>query len=271
MPELPEVETTRRGLEPHLVGRNFASVEIRQPRLRWPVSQSLPTRLAGAPIESMRRRGKYLLLKTAAGTLIIHLGMSGSMRLVADGLPLHPHDHAIFTLDSGQRLVFHDPRRFGALVWTETSPAAHPLLSHLGFEPFDPEFTGEWLYRTSRNRRQAVKTLLMDQRIVVGIGNIYANEALFQSGIHPSRPGGRISESRYRLLVENIRQILGWAIEQGGTTLRDFINEKGQPGYFQLALQVYGRENRPCPRCTTAIRRIRLGQRATYYCPRCQR
>ncbi len=271
MPELPEVETTRRGLEPHLLGRCFQTIEIRQSRLRWPVPQELAKRLTAAPIKNLERRGKYLLLEIGNGTLIIHLGMSGNLRLASSDFPLRPHDHAVFTLDTGQRLVFHDPRRFGALVWTEAPPQTHPLLRHLGVEPFDPLFTGGLLHRIAQNRRQAVKTLVMDQRIVVGIGNIYANEALFLAGIHPSRPAGSISKTRYQGLAESIRQVLASAIGQGGTTLRDFSNAKGQPGYFQLALQVYGREEQPCPRCTQSIRRIILGQRATYYCPYCQK
>lgn len=271
MPELPEVETIRRGLEPHLLGRRFQTIEIRQPRLRWPVSLDLAKRLTAAPINDLMRRGKYLLLEIGNGTLIIHLGMSGNLRLASSDLALRPHDHVIFTLDSGQRLVFHDPRRFGALVWTEAPPETHPLLRHLGVEPFDPLFTGGLLHRISRSRRQAIKTLVMDQRIIAGIGNIYANEALFLAGIHPSRPAGCISKMRYQELAESIRQILASAIVQGGTTLRDFSNAKGQPGYFQLALQVYGRQEQPCPRCAQSIRRIMLGQRATYYCPHCQK
>lgn len=271
MPELPEVEITRRGLEPYLVGRCFQTIEIRQPRLRWPVSQDLAKQLTAAPIQSLVRRGKYLLLKIENGTLIIHLGMSGNLRLASPDLPLRPHDHAVFTLDTGQRLVFHDPRRFGALVWTEAPPETHPLLRHLGVEPFDPLFTGRLLHRISRSRRQAVKSLIMDQRLVVGVGNIYANEALFLAGIHPARPAGRLSMMRYQGLAESIRQILTSAIGQGGTTLRDFSDAKGQPGYFQLALQVYAREAQPCPHCTQLIRRIVLGQRATYYCPSCQK
>lgn len=271
MPELPEVETIRLGLEPHLLGRHFQSVEIRQPRLRWPVSQDLAKRLTVAPIEELKRRGKYLLIKTGNGTLIIHLGMSGSLCLISSDSPLRPHDHAAFTLDTGQRLVFHDPRRFGALVWTEAPAETHPLLRHLGVEPFDPLFTGGLLRQISRSRRQAVKSLIMDQRIVTGIGNIYANEALFLAGIHPSRPAGRISRTRYQELTESIRRVLASAICQGGSTLRDFSDANGQPGYFQLTFKVYGREDQPCPRCAQPIRKIFLGQRATYYCPFCQK
>ncbi len=271
MPELPEVETIRRGLEPYLVGRRFAAVEIHQPRLRWQIADNLASRLTAAPVKRLWRRGKYLLLTTESGTLIIHLGMSASLWLVPPDFSLRLHDHAVFTLESGQRLVFHDPRRFGALVWTEAPPETHPLLRDLGVEPFDPEFNGELLYRISRNRRQAIKTFIMNQHLVVGIGNIYANEALFLAGIHPSRPASRISKERHQKLAEGIRQTLTLAIEQGGTTLRDFSNATGQPGYFQLALQVYGRENQLCLRCATPIRRTTLRQRATYYCPRCQK
>ncbi|GAB6067500.1 bifunctional DNA-formamidopyrimidine glycosylase/DNA-(apurinic or apyrimidinic site) lyase [Methylothermus subterraneus] len=269
MPELPEVETIRQSLEPYLVGKRVQSVAIFQPRLRWPVAPDLAEQLPKAPIEEIKRRGKYLLVQTGNGVLIVHLGMSGSLRLSSSEQPLRPHDHAAFTLEAGERLIFHDPRRFGALVWT-SNPATHPLLCHLGLEPFDPLFTGDWLWRLARGRRQAVKSLLMDQRVVVGIGNIYANEALFSAGIHPARPAGEISKPRYQKLVTAVRGILALAIAQGGTTLRDFSDATGRPGYFQLALQVYGREGKPCPRCARPIRRIALGQRATYYCARCQ-
>jgi formamidopyrimidine-DNA glycosylase len=270
MPELPEVETIRRGLEPRLIGRRLHKVEIFEPRLRFPVAQDLPQNLTAATIVALRRRGKYLLLETEAGVLIIHLGMSGSLRLTSPELPRRPHDHAAFTLDTGQRLVFHDPRRFGALIWTQ-APDEHPLLSKLGVEPFDPAFNGEWLYRISRARRQAVKSWMMDQQVIAGVGNIYANEALFHARIHPARPAQQISQEEYHQLTVSLRHTLAAAIAHGGTTLRDFSDAAGRPGYFQLTLQVYARAGQPCSLCTQPIQRMVLGQRATYYCARCQK
>ncbi|BCX82298.1 formamidopyrimidine-DNA glycosylase [Methylomarinovum caldicuralii] len=270
MPELPEVETTRRGLEPHLRGRRIVSVRVRQPRLRWPVADGLAGQVCGQTIRALQRRGKYLLLQLETGHLIVHLGMSGSLRLT-DTATFGKHDHVIFTLDDGRSLVLRDPRRFGAVLWWPGPVEDHPLLRDLGPEPLSPDFDGAWLYRRSRGSRRAVKQFLMDQHVVAGIGNIYANEALFAAGIDPRRPAGRIGRRRYDCLAAAVKAVLERAIVQGGTTLRDFVNDKGQPGYFQLALQVYGREGQPCPRCHTPIERITLGQRATYLCPRCQR
>ncbi len=270
MPELPEVETIRRGLEPQLVGRRLQRVEVFQPKLRWPVAQDLAQNLTAAPIVALRRRGKYLLLETEAGVLIVHLGMSGSLRFTSPELPRRPHDHAAFTLDTGQRLIFYDPRRFGALIWTQ-APYEHPLLSKLGVEPFDPAFSGEWLYQISRARRQAVKSWVMDQQVIAGVGNIYANEALFHAGIHPTRPAEQISQEEYQQLAVSLRHTLAAAIAQGGTTLRDFSDASGRPGYFQLTLKVYARAGQPCSVCTQPIQKIALGQRATYYCARCQK
>ncbi len=270
MPELPEVETTRRGLEPHLCGRRIVSVEVRQPRLRWPVPADLATQVRGQAIRALKRRGKYLLFELEAGHLIIHLGMSGSLRL-SHRADFGKHDHVIFTLDDGRFLVLRDPRRFGAVLWWADPVETHPLLRDLGPEPLSPEFDGAWLYRRSRGSHRAVKNFLMDQHVVVGIGNIYANEALFTAGIDPRRPAGRIGRRRYDRLARAVKAVLERAIGQGGTTLRDFVNEEGRPSYFQLALQVYGWAGKPCPRCRTPIERITLGQRATYLCPRCQR
>ncbi len=271
MPELPEVETTRRGLIPHLRGRCIHRLNILQPKLRWTVPSDLGEKLCGRKILNINRRGKYLLVETGTGTLIVHLGMSGSLRIAGPKSGLRKHDHAVFQLDSGQRLIFHDPRRFGALLWTDAPVEEHPLLKPLGPEPFDPAFCGSWLYKFSRNSRSAIKCLIMNQRIVVGVGNIYANEALYLAGIRPGRTAAIIARKRYDRLTQSIRQVLSEAIAQGGTTLRDFTNEKGQPGYFQLALKVYGKADQPCPACHTPIRLVTLGQRATYFCPRCQR
>jgi len=271
MPELPEVETTRRGLQPHLLGRSITRTEILQPRLRWEVPPDLGAKLGGREIVEVGRRGKYLLLRTSHGTLIIHLGMSGSLRIATSEATLRKHDHAVFSLDSGERLIFHDPRRFGALLWSHIASDEHPLLRSLGPEPFDPRFHGGYLYQLARKRRCTVKTLIMNQRWVVGVGNIYANESLFIAGIRPDRQAQNIARKRYQKLAETVRQVLTDAIAQGGTTLRDFSNAKGQPGYFQLTLQVYGKAGEPCPRCGALIHMQKVGQRATFFCPRCQR
>ena len=270
MPELPEVETTRRGLLPHVVGRAITRVEVREPRLRWPVEKQLPRALAAKRIDSLERRGKYLLFGTGAGTLLVHLGMSGSLRY----LPAPPapglHDHIDVHFDDGGALRFNDPRRFGSFMLT-TAPAAHPLLKSLGPEPLGDEFDADYLWRTSRNRRVAIKQHVMNGRVVVGVGNIYASEALFRAGIHPRRIAGRISRARFEPLVSSIRDVLRDAIEEGGTTLRNFVGGDGKPGYFRGSLRVYERDGLPCVNCGTAIERRVMGQRATYYCPRCQR
>ena len=271
MPELPEVETTRRGIEPHLVDTRIEQLIVREHRLRWRVPATLAQRLCRATISGVRRRAKYLLVGTDAGTLIIHLGMSGSLRLVeASALP-GPHDHVDLIVSTGKCLRYTDPRRFGAWLWTGAEPSRHALLRDLGPEPLGDAFDGAYLFRRSRGRRLAVKSMLMDSRIVAGVGNIYANEALFMAGIHPARPAGRISRQRYQRLAQAVREVLTLAIREGGTTLRDFVSGEGRPGYFQQALQVYARTGRPCSSCATPIREIRTGQRSTFYCPRCQR
>lgn len=271
MPELPEVETTRRGIAPLLSGRRVASVEVREPRLRWPVPAALAQELPGQPVCAVRRRAKFLLLETPVGHLILHLGMSGSLRVVSRDLPPEKHDHLDVVMDDGRCLRFRDPRRFGAALWTRDDPLEHPLLKNLGPEPLEEQFTGEWLHRHARRRSVAVKAFLMNSRMVAGVGNIYASEALYLAGIHPNRPAGRISLQRYRRLVETVREVLGNAIAAGGTTLRDFVNSDGNPGYFSQKLLVYGREDEICDRCGSAIRCRIIGQRSTYYCPRCQR
>ncbi len=272
MPELPEVETTRRGIAPHVEGHRVAAITVRHPRLRWPVpTAALRRSLVGQRIERVERRAKYLLLRSANGTAILHLGMSGSLRLIEHGRPANKHDHVDLCLDNGYCLRLTDPRRFGALLWTRDDPLQHELLRHLGPEPLGEAFTGQYLFTRSRGKRVAVKSFLMNSHIVSGVGNIYANEALFLAGIHPGRPAGHISLPRHERLAGCVQQVLRESIAQGGTTLRDFVNGDGQPGYFSLYLRVYGRGGEACPGCGHTLREIRQGQRATVYCPHCQR
>ncbi|MBD3669876.1 MAG: bifunctional DNA-formamidopyrimidine glycosylase/DNA-(apurinic or apyrimidinic site) lyase [Gammaproteobacteria bacterium] len=270
MPELPEVETTRAGIVPHVVGRRVAQVVVRNRNLRWPIPTTLARQLTGQTVNSIRRRGKYLIIDTEAGHALIHLGMSGSLRIVTADEAVKKHDHVDLVLDDGRALRFHDPRRFGCLLWTRKDPLSHDLLASLGPEPLGVEFSGDYLHQKSRGRRSAVKGFIMDSHIVVGVGNIYASEALFRAGIHPKRAAGRISRQRYQALAHSIVEVLTEAIEQGGTTLRDFVNSEGNPGYFQQTLNVYGRESEACPQCGHAIMNIVLGQRSTYYCAQCQ-
>jgi formamidopyrimidine-DNA glycosylase len=276
MPELPEVETTRRGIAPYLVNRQVKKLIVRQSQLRWPIPDNLACLLQGATIAAVERRAKYLLLHMEAkgelkGYAILHLGMSGSLRIIDAGEPAMVHDHVDIQLDSGQALRFTDPRRFGCLLWQGVEEEAHSLLASLGPEPLSQEFDGERLFLRSRNRKAAVKTFIMDNKNVVGVGNIYANEALFAAGIRPDRAAGKISKQRYLLLAEEIKQVLARAIEQGGTTLRDFVGGDGKPGYFKQQLQVYGRGGENCLSCRQPLLEIRLGQRSTVYCRRCQR
>lgn len=271
MPELPEVETARRGIAPHLVGRRIRRLEVREWRLRWPISRRLPAALRGRAIEAVGRRGKYLLIRAGGGTLLWHLGMSGSLRALADPPPPGPHDHVDLELSGGTVLRFRDPRRFGSLHWTGGDPLRHRLLAGLGPEPLGEDFGGGWLHARSRGRRAAVKTFLMDARVVVGVGNIYASEALFEAGVAPSRPAGRVSRARYGRLAAAVREVLARSIEAGGTTLRDFTEADGRPGYFARELRVYGRAGEPCVRCGEPVRVKTLGQRSSFYCPRCQR
>jgi formamidopyrimidine-DNA glycosylase len=271
MPELPEVETTRRGITPHILGQAVAQVVIRQPQLRWPVPMTIAEILPGERLCRLERRGKYLLLTFAPGTLILHLGMSGSLRILGPDTPTQKHDHFDLLFHNGKLLRLRDPRRFGAVLWTGDDPFAHPLLQPLGPEPLDPGFDGAYLLGQARTRRVAVKNLIMDSRVVVGVGNIYANEALFHAGIHPNRACNRIAQARYIRLADAIKQVLTEAIKQGGTTLRDFQQEDGRPGYFAQQLQVYGKAGAPCPSCDTPIRLQVIGQRSTFFCKRCQR
>jgi formamidopyrimidine-DNA glycosylase len=270
MPELPEVETTLRGVLPHLQGRTVRELQVHDPRLRWPVPAELE-QIVGARVLSGQRRAKYLLFTTDRGTLLIHLGMSGSLRILAPSIPLRKHDHLCLRLDSGQELRFHDPRRFGCVLWFTHRLEDHPLLRDLGPEPLSEAFTADHLYQRSRQRHCSVKSFIMDGHTVVGVGNIYACEALFMAGIHPTRAAGKVSLPRYTKLVAAIRQVLAASIEMGGTTLRDFLNESGEPGYFKQTLRVYDRADQPCLTCHTPIKRIVHAQRSTFYCSICQR
>jgi formamidopyrimidine-DNA glycosylase len=270
MPELPEVETTRRGIEPHVLGRTVTRLVVRNPSLRWRVTPKLVRELTGQKIVSVGRRGKYLLLGTKAGTLLLHLGMSGSLRVVPGARPADAHDHVDIVLDNGACLRLRDPRRFGSLLWTRDDPRKHKLLRDLGPEPLSPAFNGEYLFGASRGRKRAIRDFLLDSQIVAGIGNIYANEALFAAGLRPTRAAGRITRDQYERLVRSIRATLNRALTAGGTTLRDFRASDGNPGYFQLSLSVYGRAGEPCLACRTPVRARRLGQRSAFFCPKCQ-
>jgi formamidopyrimidine-DNA glycosylase len=274
MPELPEVETTRRGLAPHVVGQTIRAVIVRNPALRWPVPPQLAKILPGGRIERIERRAKYLLLRIEGkkpGWLILHLGMSGSLRIVQASEPAGVHDHFDLVLNNGRAMRLRDPRRFGAVLWTEDDVLAHPLLAQLGPEPLSDAFTGDYLYAETRSRSAAIKLVLMDAHLVVGVGNIYASEALFEAGINPKLPARRLGRERLARLAKTVKDTLARAIQAGGSTLRDFVGATGEPGYFQQQYFVYGRTNEPCRRCRQAIRQIRQGQRSTFYCARCQR
>lgn len=271
MPELPEVETTCRGITPHITGQIVQAVVIRQRKLRWPIPPTIKRLLPGQRIDQVSRRGKYLLLNTAVGTLILHLGMSGSLRIARQSETVEKHDHVDIVFSKNCILRLRDPRRFGAVLWTSRSPYLHKLIRSLGPEPLSDEFNADMLFQRSRNRKIAIKSFIMDSKVVVGVGNIYANEALFQAGIRPTTPAGRVSLARYQRLVIAIKTVLAAAIEAGGTTLRDFTNGEGKPGYFQQKLQIYGRAGENCTTCGTHIKMIQQAQRATYYCTHCQR
>jgi len=270
MPELPEVETTLRGIAPALAGRSIESVVVRNPSLRWPIPAEIHNAL-GRTVANCRRRAKYLLIELGGGGLLMHLGMSGSLRICDPADVPRKHDHYDLLLDDGHCLRFNDPRRFGALLWWDHPAEDHELLRELGPEPLGDDFSGPYLWRRSRGRKAAVKNFIMDGRIVVGVGNIYASESLFMAGIHPSRPAGHIAQARYDALVLAIRDVLARAIRHGGTTLRDYLNSDSRPGYFARELLVYEREGQPCFRCGTPIRRRVIGQRSSYYCVKCQR
>jgi formamidopyrimidine-DNA glycosylase len=269
MPELPEVEVTRLGLEPRLAGRRISGVVVREPRLRWPVSRAV-MQLTGRKVESIRRRGKYLLVDCGDGHLILHLGMSGSLRVVPPDTPAQKHDH--FDLVLGDRaLRLRDPRRFGAVLWCPGEPSAHPLLAHLGVEPLSREFDPRRLHALTRGARVAIKLFLMDARRIVGVGNIYANEALFRAGISPRMRAGKLSLEKAKKLVPAIKKTLLAAIKAGGSSLRDFVGADGNAGYFQQRYWVYDREGKPCRRCGTTIKRFVQGARSTFCCPTCQK
>ncbi len=271
MPELPEVETTRRGVAPYVIGQRIAAMHVYDPRLRWPVPRSLARRVVGRTIDALERRSKYLLFRFGGDTLLMHLGMTGSLRVHTRAPPREAHDHVDIVLGSGTTLRYRDPRRFGAILWAPEPAEAHPLLASLGPEPFDPALGVDHLWRATRKRHAAIKLALMDNRLIVGVGNIYANEALFRAGIRPTTPAQRVSRERLARLLAAVRSTLTDAIAKGGSTLRDYVDSRGEPGYFQLDYFVYGREGRPCRVCGTPIRGVRLGGRATSYCPRCQR
>ena len=269
MPELPEVEVTRRGIAPHLVGRTIAAVTVREPRLRWPIPDAV-RKLAGRVVRSVSRRGKYLLLDCGDGHLIVHLGMSGSLRLVAAATPADKHDH--FDLRIGGKLLrLRDPRRFGAVLWTTEPPQQHALIRHLGIEPLSRALDGARLHALARGRRTAIKQFLMDGRHIVGVGNIYASESLFLAAINPRTRAGRLSAERSARLARAVKTILRGAIRAGGSSIRDFVGSDGAPGYFQRRAWVYGREGQACRRCGSQVRRMVQAQRATYFCPNCQR
>ena len=271
MPELPEVETTCRGIKPHIENNKVSKVILRRKTLRWPITPALSRDLPGETIKAVSRRGKYLLLAAQKGTLLIHLRMSGSLRIVDTNRLAAKHDHVDIVFANDKVLRYTDPRRFGCILW-ETEPIeSHPLLVSLGPEPLDENFHADYVFKKSRTRSVAVKTFIMDSKVVVGVGNIYANESLFLAGINPRRSAGKISKLRYEKLVECIQQVLQQAIDVGGTTLRDFTGSDGEPGYFAQSLHVYGRKGEPCDLCKGTLKEIRQGQRSTVYCSRCQK
>jgi len=271
MPELPEVETTRRGVAPHVEGHKVTAVRIYDHRLRWPVPPDLAKRLIGRKIDRVERRSKYLLFRIGPAALIIHLGMTGSLRVHKQVPERRLHDHVDFEFDNGVTLRYHDPRRFGAVLWAHGKISGHPLLANLGPEPLSADFDADYLFAATRNRRTGIKAVIMDSQVVVGVGNIYANEALFRAGIRPTRSANRISYARLQRLVEAIRETLTEAIAKGGSTLRDYVDSDGQPGDFQLGYYVYGRSGAACRTCAASIRTLRSGGRATFYCATCQR
>lgn len=271
MPELPEVETTRRGIAPHITGHSVSNVIVRDARLRWPVPRQLGRQLRGQVINAVERRAKYLLLRTDNGTLILHLGMSGSLRVVPADMPAEKHDHVDIVFDTGRCLRLRDPRRFGSIFWTRTDPLQHERLVGLGPEPLAATLNADYLFARSRGRKLAIKQFIMDSHVVVGVGNIYASESLFRAGIHPQAVAGKLGKPRYAKLEAAIKTVIAAAIKAGGTTLRDFTNSDGKPGYFSQQLNVYGRKGEPCPQCGAPIRHVVLGQRATYFCGKCQK
>ncbi len=274
MPELPEVETSRRGIEPHILGKKIKQVVIREHKLRWPVPKSLPRLVDQQVVTQVKRRGKYLLIvlgnTTPIGTILIHLGMSGSLRICSANTPAEKHDHIDFVFTNRKILRLKDPRKFGSVLWTDKPVEQHKLLIKLGPEPLAEDFNADYFYQKSRQRSCSIKSFIMNSHIVVGVGNIYACESLFMAGIHPKRKAGSVSKQRAEKLVSAIKQVLLAAISQGGTTLRDFTKEDGQPGYFSQKLFVYGRAGEPCIQCEHPVRQFTQQQRSTFYCTRCQ-
>ena len=271
MPELPEVETTKRGISPHIQNKLVGKVCVRNSRLRWPIPENLAATITGKKILDTERRGKYLLFKFSHGTLIWHLGMSGSLRIVDQHTPIQTHDHVDIEFNPQTILRYNDPRRFGAVLWTREDPHSHKLLTHLGPEPLGESFSADYLYDSSRKKTQAIKSWIMDAKVVVGVGNIYANESLFLAGIHPLKAAGKVSRAAFEKLYQAICHVLHNAITQGGTTLRDFVGGDGKPGYFQQQLLVYGRGGQPCRQCTKPLTEKRIAQRSSVYCTHCQK
>lgn len=269
MPELPEVETTLRGIKPHILHQTITAMTVRH-QLRWPIPKTIEKNVVHKKITSLSRRGKYLLLHTDSGTLIFHLGMSGSIRILKEFISPNKHDHIDIIFSNKIILRYTDPRRFGAVIWTSDDPFEHKLLKQLGPEPLEKNFTATYLFTKAQSRTTSIKAFLMDSKIVAGVGNIYATEALFAAGIHPKRPAGKVSLIEFKKLVSGIRNVLNAAIKKGGTTLRNFTHGEGVPGYFNLRLKVYGRENLPCIKCKKPLKLIRQGQRATVFCSHCQ-
>jgi len=270
MPELPEVETTCRGIAPHIEGKRIAQVVVRDHRLRWPIPEALPRLLKNRTLLEVSRRGKYIILRFSHGHALVHLGMSGNLRIVEIDTPPAKHDHIDLVFGRSCILRLCDPRRFGAFLWTDEAVSEHKLIAHLGPEPLSDDFTDEVLFKASRKRKVAVKSFVMDSKVVVGVGNIYANEALFMAGIRPTKAAGSLSRAACISLSEHIRTVLAKAIEQGGTTLKDFVGGDGKPGYFKQELKVYGRGGEPCVNCAKPLKEIQLGARATVYCTACQ-
>lgn len=269
MPELPEVEVSRLGITPHIEGRTITKVIVRNPNLRWPVPKDVHL-AEGLILQRVARRAKYLLLETELGSIILHLGMSGKLRVIDKSVPVIKHDHIDIEFDNGQVLRLNDARRFGACLW-QAPGEVHELLTKLGPEPLTDDFDDAHLYEQSRNKQVAIKNFIMDNHVVVGVGNIYANESLFKAGISPKRAAGKVSKQRYKALTQYIKLTLAAAIEQGGTTLKDFIQSDGNPGYFAQELLVYGRGGEPCVQCGTTLDEVKIGQRTTVYCKQCQK
>jgi len=271
MPELPEVETTRRGIQPLVLGKEVERVLVHNAALRWPIPSDLDAILTAQKICSVERRSKYLLINFERGTLIIHLGMTGHLRVCRSGEERRKHDHVELVFSDHSVLRFNDSRRFGAIFWTEANPLLHERLVNLGPEPLEEDFNPAYLFQLSRKRKVAVKPFIMDARVVVGVGNIYASEALFRAGISPSRQAGQVSRKAFAVLVQSVQEVLSEAIAAGGTTIRDFMDTEGRPGYFKQELRVYGRAGEPCTVCGGVISLTRLGQRSTYHCRKCQK